>query len=307
MDKVELFVCGNLTIDDNVMFDGTTRMGICGGDSLYAALGASWWINNVGIITRAGEDFELQNLEKCRNCGIETSGIKSCKGESIRNWVIYEKDGRRTFIYRSGPERFYELSPDESDIPVSYKSAKVVFIAAMPIENQIKIIEYMRSVSNCIIILDPYEEDALLKKDIVLNAAKMCDIFMPSEEEEKRLMGNENHEFNAHYFASLGPEIVVIKLGSKGSLVYEKQKDSFTIVSPYRTKVVDVTGAGDSFGGGFAAGYFLTGNPVTSAEYGSVSASFAIEDYGNAHLLNRNINNAKSRLEDYYLLKKSNK
>lgn len=296
MKKINIVTAGNITIDDIVLPDGKTQMGVCGGDVLYSALGASFWMENVGMLTRTGNDFPKENLERCVKKNIDIDGAKVYEGESVRNWVIYEYDGRRYFIYRTDPGQLDYLSPLPEDIPDNYLDAECFFLAAMPVEKQMKLAVYLKDRGKTV-ILDPYEEDASNNKEQLAGALKFTDIFMPSEEEERRFFGNLDHETNIRKFANYGPGIVVIKLGDKGSVVYKKEEDKIYRIPVYSTKAVDVTGAGDAFGGGFTAGFFITKDPVLSAMYGAVSASFAIEDFGSLHLFERFKDEAIERLE----------
>jgi ribokinase len=123
------------------------------------------------------------------------------------------------------------------------------------------------------------------------------DVFLPSEMEVRSLMtegvdlGDAAVEFARH-----GPRVVVIKMGDRGALVYERDSNRRTHVPPYPARVVDVTGAGDSFCGGFMVGLATTGDPIRAALYGTVSASFAIEGYGALHALNANPAEVRQRL-----------
>jgi ribokinase len=293
---MQMVVAGNITIDDMVMPDGKVSMGVCGGDVLYSALGARFWLKSVGMLTRTGEDFDNANLEKCEAANIDTAGVRRYPGESVRNWVIYEYNGDRHFIYRTAPERLDLLSPEPADIPNAYLDAECFFIAAMPVGNQLSLAKFLKGKGRTV-LLDPYEEDASNNRDDITAALAYVDIFMPSEEEEKRFFGNSNHEENIRKFSAMGPPIVVIKLGSAGCMVYDRLKDRISRIPVYDTPKVDPTGAGDAFCGGFTAGYCITGDPVTSAMYGTVSASFAIEGFGSLQLFNRKPDEAEERLK----------
>jgi ribokinase len=109
---------------------------------------------------------------------------------------------------------------------------------------------------------------------------RQVDFFMPSREEARRLLGGDDPERAAREFAQVGTPGVVIKLGADGSLVYDKASAQLTHVPIYPAQVIDVTGAGDAYCGGFLAGYLETRNPLQAACYGTVSASFCVENLG---------------------------
>jgi ribokinase len=114
------------------------------------------------------------------------------------------------------------------------------------------------------------------------------DIFMPSDQEVMSLFREENAQMDAQgcalWFADRGPRIVVQKLGSDGALVHEKGS-AFWHVPALPVQVVDVTGAGDAFCGGFMADFVQRGDPVRAAITGTVSASLCVQDYGALHML----------------------
>ena len=92
------------------------------------------------------------------------------------------------------------------------------------------------------------------------------------------------------------PSVFAIKMGSKGCLVREPRDGKIYHVPSYSTHVVDLTGAGDAFCGGFMVGLQETGSAVEAALYGSISSSFVIEGFGAMHALNVTTSEAQERL-----------
>ena len=85
-------------------------------------------------------------------------------------------------------------------------------------------------------------------------------------------------------------------MGEKGSLVYDRAKDTLDAIPVLKVDVVDTTGAGDSYCGGFMAGYHATGDPLEAALMATVSASYTVEHYGALNLLSANYEDANRRL-----------
>jgi len=124
----------------------------------------------------------------------------------------------------------------------------------------------------------------------------LVDVVIPSEVEVKGLFGDIAMIDAAKKLTDLGAKHVVIKIGKRGCLVYED--GSATYVSAYHdTEVVDPTGAGDSFCGGFLVGYSKTKDLLMAAKYGTVSSSFIIEDFGIEGALRVTEEMAKERLK----------
>jgi len=85
-----VIVVGNLTIDDVVRANGETTMASPGGNAIYAATGALIWGLSVGVVARAGDDFPVAALDRLRDAGLDTGGLRPIEGPTVRNWVIYE-------------------------------------------------------------------------------------------------------------------------------------------------------------------------------------------------------------------------
>ena len=117
------------------------------------------------------------------------------------------------------------------------------------------------------------------------------DVFLPSDQEVASLFPHDRISplARAKWFAERGPRWVVIKLGSKGCLVYERgtshQPSQQWHVPIVPVQAVDVTGAGDTFCGGFMADFVAHGDPLRAAIRGSVAASLCVQDYGALHVL----------------------
>lgn len=127
-------------------------------------------------------------------------------------------------------------------------------------------------------------------------------VFIPSEREVEEFLGQIDLRRAARYFAELGPRIVVIKQGARGSLVYEAEHDTFTEVPGYPSRVTDPTGCGDSYCGGFLAGYLETGDARHAAVYGTIAASITIEGFGADYALNFGRRDALHRLSFFQKL-----
>ncbi len=302
MSQINLMISGNITIDDLVFPDGRTAMNNLGGDVIYASVCANLWIDGVGALTRVAEDFPMEHLETLRKLGISTEGMPIYPGQTVWDWCLYEYDGRRRWIYRNTQEdSLKRLSPGVEDIPESYYAAKLAFIAAQDVPAQAVISRHLKEKGIPVVMdlnHDEVERNLNLVWDEVL---PNTDIFLPSEAEAQTLTGSADHEKNAREFCKKGPGIVIIKLGSKGCMIYEKAADRVTYQPCFEEiKPVDTVGAGDSFCGGFCAGYILTGGDVVNAaHYGHVSSSFTIQDYGSIHVARHTREEAKARLEAY--------
>jgi sugar/nucleoside kinase (ribokinase family) len=276
---------GNLTIDDVVLPDGQTIMGSLGGNSIHAATGL--FVNGVSPITvaRIGEDFPRDALQKFEKAGLTTDFMIPMAGPTVRNWVIYEWDGRRTWLYRTEKKRSLEVSPDPSDITTAaIEGISVAHIAAMPLANAELLVDRLRELSPQLpIILDTHEDWIDGYQDRLLALARSVDYFLPSKEELVVLMKTDDFENAMKTIATHGIRHVVVKAGAQGAFILSP--DEIQQVQATAVEVRDTTGAGDAFCGGFTAGIAL-GLPIYECVVmASQTAGRAIQHSGSLRLL----------------------
>ena len=275
-------VClGNLTVDDTVLPDGTRRGGCLGGDALYAALGARLWEPAVEIVAPQGNDAPSRVTDAIVRAGFRLDGLPQRAVPTIHNGVTYDRDGGRRWTLYSSAENFHLLSPLPADVPTAYLTADIFLISAMSLDAQEQLVPFLRAHTNGLIALD-LQEDYIRGNEARLNALiERVDIFMPSEEEVRRLLGHEEWTAAAERFAAAGPRAVVIKRGASGSLVYDRAAGQRFDIPACPGTAVDTTGAGDAFCGGFLGALLHSPRGLArAARAGAVAASFAIAGFG---------------------------
>jgi len=126
---------------------------------------------------------------------------------------------------------------------------------------------------------------------------KKLKAFLPSIEEVRAVFGNLPLKELLCQMEEVSPECFAIKLGHNGSIVRNPTDNSYYHVPVYNADVVDATGAGDSYCGGFMVGLQETGDAIQAALFGTVSSSFLIEDFGALHGLEVTLEKAQERLD----------
>src|SRR6266700_7036866 len=270
---VPVIIIGNLTIDDVIQADGSSQMGTLGGNSVHAAAAALTWVGEVGVVARCGADFPAAALSRLREAGADTGGIRPVEGPTVRTWVIYVADGTRNWVYRTPRGRGADVAPRPADIPGGWldRVPPVVHVAAMPLAAAAAIVRSVRArAAGAVITLDTHE--GWRPGEDVLDTARLVDVFVPSHAELTELTGCDDPEQAADGLLAAGVKCVVVKLGGDGALVARPgSPPAWVPAAP--TEVVDPTGAGDSFCGGFAAGLALGEDPVEAAWLGAVTAA----------------------------------
>jgi len=324
---------GSLALNDTVYADGRTSMADPGGNALYAAVGANIWSSQVGIVAVIGYDWPADYTNKLYQSAIDPSGLIQKNEETLRAWTIYEISGYRRYFsrntevvlltpspYRSDPLTAEEAaafseaarqvhlrnSPLPQELPAHLWDVETVHLCPMRLETILTWLDYLKKKPDIFVSVDilPYQLNGNFDDPDLCQLLNRANAFLPSEAEAESLMPNHQPEIFCREIAARGPKIVVIKQGDHGAVIYDHHRNIFAQILPYPAEVDDLTGAGDSFCGGFAIGYYETGDPLQAALYGTVSASFIIEDFGGLHALKVNRDQAQARLKKLHQLNK---
>ncbi|MEI7743033.1 MAG: carbohydrate kinase family protein [Chloroflexota bacterium] len=279
-----LWILGCFTIDDVALPDGTTSVSQCGGNAVYGALGAAAWRSDVGMASRMGPDFPPAHIAQLERAGIGLH-LVPVAAPSIHNWVRYETGDVRAMGIWADSGSHADQAIRAGELPPSIGRAVACHVAPMPFEIQAGLVRALRSAGVPIVSLDPHDEHVAGNEDELTALLGQVDAFLPSRREARILFGRDDPEAAARAFVGAGPRAVVIKLGAEGSLVCGPDLVARHVpAAPAR--VVDPTGAGDAFCGGFIAAFAARPAAATrpdaldAAYHGAVSASFAIEHRG---------------------------
>lgn len=308
---------GCLGIDNIINSKGIKRLNVFGGNAAFGTAGiALWHDGETGIVARMGCDISRDNIVTMQQAGIDTTGVHIIPIKNMMfSGMVYDENGdRREILNEDEPSgeliagfpvmtpemvtlAHENFAPTVEDIPDLYADADV-FLCARHYDRQLSYAQYFREKNpGGIIVLDTGA--AYMKPEYMEDLPalfSLVDVVIPSEVEVKGLFGDIAMIDAAKKLTDLGAKHVVIKIGKRGCLVYED--GSATYVSAYHdTEVVDPTGAGDSFCGGFLVGYSKTKDLLMAAKYGTVSSSFIIEDFGIEGALRVTEEMAKERLK----------
>ncbi len=319
----ELICCGGLRVDYVITHDGQAHLREMGGNALYAAVGARLWSDKVGLLARVGENYPVGWLDALRRHGLDTSGVRAVPGrQDMRTFFAYLDpctrvdtdpafhfarigqilpDELRGYVHstpgQDDPDDYEPLAVQPEDWPQAFDGAYALHLSPISIRTHANLPVRARQAGVTQITADPGERYMVPHLRSQIEALlRNVDVFLPSEMEVRSLMGGLDLWEAAVEFARHGPRVVVIKVGDQGALVYERESGRRTRIPPYPARVVDSTGAGDSFCSGFAVGLAGTGDPVRAAQYGTVSASWAIEGYGALYALHLSRNETNLRL-----------
>lgn len=280
----ELVVLGNLLVDDLVFPDGRTRMGEPGGATLYAALGAALSGARVGVVSWRGDDYPAAQLEALGARGIDLAGVHALGRPGVRTWLLYE-GARRQVLHRLDRPSHAEVSPTAAQIPSGWSQARAFHLAPMPFEVQQELVRRLAEREGAFVSLDPY---VLLRSETLPGFRELLagvDALFLSEDEMELRDAREDPRETLRSLGTGRLRFVVFKRGARGGVLYDARHDRFHEWAARPEAVVDPTGAGDAFAGGFLAGHLRGDPPELALERGIVAAGHAITAWGAAGLL----------------------
>ncbi|MGF7211260.1 ribokinase [Skermanella aerolata] len=329
---VRVFTAGGIIIDNVVAADGRVGRDAMGGNAVYSAAGARLWLDEVGVVGRIPANYPLELLRRLSAHGIDISGIVTVD-EEVREaeWFLYRADGSRAdhlhapidapglplhgdrlsakecrtleAHLRAMPATwsdfasFRRRSPVRiEDVPVRWSSARGVHLAANQPASQRAMAEALFA-RGLFVTADPGPNAQAIAEGGLSSFLAAVTAFLPSEKELAVLAPGLDPASGLASLRRQGAGTVVVKLGADGAMVASGAGHTDAVAVPaFPTAAVDPTGAGDAFCGGFLAGLVLTGDPRAAACLGTVSASFAVEDFGPFHLLGTTRGSAAERL-----------
>ncbi len=270
---------GSIIIDDIVLPDGRTFMGTLGGGMTHAAMGMRVWTNQVRPISAIGNDFPEDQLSSMAAL-FDMQGILRRNWMTTRAWQLFEEDGHRSEVFRTPMDRFFASSPRADEVSLELLNAEGVYMQAGSAGEFYPWIERLRRSGCGFVLWEPWElftkpENLAVYHDM----AKLVDAVSPNLDEARLLTGITEPLELTRYLAESAP-MVALRMGAQGSLIAQKGGPVYQVSTVPVPRIVDVTGAGNAYGGGLVVGLVTTGNLVEAARYAAVSASMALSRYG---------------------------
>jgi sugar/nucleoside kinase (ribokinase family) len=258
------------------------RERVLGGAATHFALAASFF-TKVRVLGVVGEDFLPEHEAVLTDKGIDTTGIEHVAGKSFHWTGSYVKDLNAAETLATDLNVFAEFQPK---IPASYLDSDYLFLANIDPVLQFKVRQEMPKVK--MVAGDTMNYWIAAHRENLLKVLAELDILLINDAEAKMLTGEANGLRAAEGVMDLGPKSLVVKHGEYGATIYTHNWPFRTPARPLG-EVVDPTGAGDSFAGGFYG--YIASQPEATPEvlrtamfYGSVLGSLACERFGTERL-----------------------
>jgi cytidine kinase len=293
-----------LTVFGTVALDTTrtpfrTETRILGGAATFASVSSSMFAPT-SIVAAVGSDMPAEHIRALSSKGIDTKGI-----------IIIQ--GSKTFHYDSSFD--YDLSnrtTNKTDlgviagfdpvIPEEYIKSDYVYLANNDPKQNIKILQHFQNPR--LVVCDTIEFWINGSRNDVVKMIGMTDGVVINDNEARLLCKEANLAKCAKKIMSWGSKFAIIKKGENGAILFTKEGLVFPTAAFFLDEIVDPTGAGDSFAGGFLGHIARKGvmNFATMKEaviYGNVMGSFAVEDFGIKRLLSLTKDDVVDRYAKY--------
>jgi len=275
---MSLVIVGSVAFDTLETPHGR-REKIVGGSCTYCSLAASFF-TQPKIVAVVGEDFPEETIELFKSRGIDVRGLEIQPGKTFHWEARYGDDPNQRTTIKTELNVFEDFSPQ---LPPDYTEAEIVFLANIDPDLQEDILSQVKHPK--LVAMDTINLWIKTKPDPLLRVLEKVNVYFANDEEIKMLAKEPNLIKAGKKLLERGPSFIVIKKGEHGALVLGKDSVFGVLAYPCE-KVIDPTGAGDSFAGGFL-GYLdkikafdEEGEIRKASVYGSVLASFTIEDFG---------------------------
>ncbi len=287
---MSILVVGSVAFDTLTTPSGH-REKVLGGAATHFSLAASFFID-VRVVGVVGNDFTAEHEAVMKGKGIDTSGIEHADGLSFHWTGSYEGAMSEAKTLGTDLNVFGSFDPK---IPESYKDSEYLFLANIDPALQLRVRQQMPGVRMVAgDTMNYWINDHRANLEKVLREE---DILIINDGEARLLSGEHNLVTAAKKVMAMGPRSLVIKHGEFGATAFfsERSFPGISSATPFRApalpieQVVDPTGAGDSFAGGFY-GYIASQPELTpkvfrtALFYGGVMGSFAVERFGTERL-----------------------
>ena len=292
---MSLLVIGTLAYDSvETAYD--RRVEVLGGSATYFAAAASAFgpVELVGVV---GRDFKKEHLDFLAQRGVGTSGIEIAAGETFRWSGRYEADWntRRTLA-----THLNVLEDFDPKLHESARKSDYLFLANAEPRVQHKALDQVERPK--FVMADTMNLWIEIAKDSLLHLLRRVDAVVLNEEEARMLTGERSLLRAAGAVLGLGPRFVILKKGEHGAFLLSKDVH-FSVPAYPVENVVDPTGAGDSFAGGFMG--FLAAQKKHDAAtmrqamvFGTVTASFCVEGFSVEGMSSRSRTDVDARYDE---------
>lgn len=298
---MSLLVVGSVAYD-SVRTPAGSRERALGGSAMYFSVAASC-LTDVSLVGIVGEDFEEAHVEMLESRRIDVSGLEYAAGKTFHWSGVYStEDVNQRETLDTQLNVFEEFKPS---LNAKHTESEFVFLANIDPALQMLVLEQMERRPR-LVALDSMNFWIEGRREDLDRIVRQVDLFFLDEGEARSYAGEANIVRAARHIQKMGPRAVVVKRGEHGVLIFDGD-DIFSAPAFPLDSVVDPTGAGDSFAGGFMGVLAATGDTShagirRAAIVGSVMGSFAVQDFSADRLTSLTTEDIRDRFDRFVRL-----
>ncbi|MFZ2603103.1 MAG: PfkB family carbohydrate kinase [Candidatus Omnitrophota bacterium] len=299
---MSILVLGTVALD-TVKTPFGARKHMLGGSAVHFSMSARLF-TEVNLVAIIGADFPQEHIDFLHQKGIILTSLIKSKGSTFKWEGEYKGDLNTALTLNT---ELGVLSVFKPCILEGQRNIKHIFLANVDPDIQMHLLKRMKQPH--FVGLDSMNFWINHKRSSLLKLLKEVNIYVANDQEARALSGENNLVKAAKKLHSLGPEMILIKKGEHGVFFY-KAGFIFSLPAYPTDKVIDPTGAGDTFAGGFM-GYLASQKKITefsikkALAYGTIAASFNVEEFGvekTSLLKKEDLDNRLERFKKYILL-----
>lgn len=278
---MSLLIVGSVAIDSVETPLGKAE-NVIGGAATYCALAASFFVP-VRMVAAIGDDFPAEVLDDLKRRGIDLSGVEQRKGKTLRWTGRYHEDMNIRDTLHLDLGVFADFQPT---LPDAYRDTPYVFLANIDPRLQEAVLEQLHAPG--VVGCDTMNHWIVESRPELERLLGNVDMLVINDEEARLLSGERNVVRAARRVLQMGPKTLLVKRGEYGVIQFAGNS-IFAVPAFPLEEVFDPTGAGDCFAGGFMGQLARSGDTSPAGlrraiVYGSVLASFVVEDFSHRRL-----------------------
>ena len=292
-----LCVVGSVALD-SVETPTEKRDNVLGGSAVFFSYAASFF-TSVRLSGVVGDDWPAENTAMLQARGIDTAALQVVRGGKTFRWrgkYLPNMNDRETLDLQLNV-----LQGFDPVLPEAYRHCKFLFLANGSPVLQMKVLDQCPGAS--LTVADTMDHYIRTEPNELRELLKRIDGLVINDSEAKLLTGDDNLVRAGNTIRAMGPSFVVLKKGEHGAMFFS-QHETYVLPAYPTPTVVDPTGAGDSFAGGMMGylaerGNFDPKTLKTALAYGTLTASFTVEDFSLDRLRKIKREDLDQRMEEY--------
>ncbi len=296
---MSLLTVGTVAFDDIETPSGRAEK-VVGGACTYISLAASYFVKPVRVVSVVGDDFPHETLEYLKHRGVDLEGLQIKKGEKSFFWAgRYHKSLNTRDTLET---QLNVLATFDPILPGAYKQSDYLMLGNLTPMVQMQVLDQLTHRPK-LVALDTMNFWMDIAMDDLRKVLEKVDVLTINDEEARQLSGEHSLVHAARAIHKMGPKYLIIKKGEHGALLFHRGQIFFAPALPL-AEVIDPTGAGDTFAGGFMGYIAKTGdvsfeNMKRAVVFGSAMASFCVEKFGIERLKGLTPAMIENRVEEF--------